>query len=273
MENLLILLIAILPVYIIAIYVYSKDHNKESRNLLTRLFLYGMAACVPAIILEVFVGPLLGDKSQMSGLNLFIYIFIAIALVEEISKWFFVYKIAYHNKEFDHIYDAIVYCVFVSLGFAFLENILYAFMGGITVGLLRAITAVPGHAIDGIIMGEHLGIAKKYNTRKKYSNEVIAKMLSIILPTLAHCIYDYCLYTGNMTYLIVFLIYLLVMYIYSFKTIKRLSNIKSNFVTPFTIKSRGLAKKCPICGYITPKEICPNCNTNLKINNNNNLTQ
>ena len=234
-----------------------------------------MIACIPAIILEVLLGHILGDKTAMTGINLFIYIFIAIAGSEEICKWYFTYKIAYRNKEFDHIYDAIVYCVFVSLGFALLENILYAFMGGITVGLLRAITAVPGHAIDGVIMGEYLGIAKKYSIQKKYSREYTAKMLSVVLPILAHSIYDYCLYTGSVTYLIVFLIFLIAMYIYSIKTIKKIANIQSDLIMPFRLQSRKENKliKCPVCGYTNIGETCKKCGANLKINNNNNLTQ
>ena len=206
MENFTILLIAILPVFIIAFYVYNKDRDKESKKLLAKLLFYGMLSCIPAIVLEVGLGRLFGNEETMDLITKFLYVFISIALVEEICKWYFVYKIAYKHPEFDHIYDAIVYSVFVALGFALFENIFYVFLGGVTIGLLRAITAVPGHAINGIIMGEYLGLAKKYELRGSKWKSKRYLYLSIIMPSITHGIYDYCLLTGNLNMLIIFLI-------------------------------------------------------------------
>ena len=47
--------------------------------------------------------------------------------------------------------DGIVYTSFVALGFATVENILYTISGGITTGIVRAVTTVPAHAFFGII--------------------------------------------------------------------------------------------------------------------------
>ena len=58
-------------------------------------------------------------------------------------------------KEFDEPYDGIMYGVAVSLGFAAIENVLYVYMdgGGYQTGLLRMFTAVPAHAVFGVMMG------------------------------------------------------------------------------------------------------------------------
>ena len=274
MNNLIILLIAIFPVFVIAFYVYKKDRDKESKRLLAKLLFYGMLSCIPAVILELKVGALFGPEESMDMVTKFFYIFFSIALVEEGCKWFFVYRIAYNNHEFDHIYDAIVYSVFVSLGFALFENIFYVFLGGITTGLLRAITAVPGHAINGILMGEYLGLAKKHDLNKNNGPKRAAFFLSLFMPTLTHALYDYCLLTANMTLLVVFLFYLIYLYIYSFKTIKKVSKVPNNLRERPIIKrpiSREIPNNlyCPKCKeYKRVGKYCNNCgNPLIKINN------
>ena len=59
----------------------------------------------------------------------------------------------------------IVYASFVALGFACFENILYVSDSGIVTGLIRAVTAVPGHVCDGILMGSYLALAKLLNIK------------------------------------------------------------------------------------------------------------
>ena len=153
----MLLIVSILPVFLIGSYVYRKDSEKESRGLLFKLFLSGVGSLFLTLIIS-FVGSIFfpvffGDESRLDLFSLFFHTFFGIALVEEFSKWFFVYKIGFNNKEFDQVYDMVVYSVFVALGFACIENILYVFESGVTIGVLRGIFAVPGHACDGFFMG------------------------------------------------------------------------------------------------------------------------
>mgnify|MGYP002514454572 CR=1 FL=1 len=70
----------------------------------------------------------------------------------------------------------IVYSVFVSLGFACFENILYVFANqSIAVGISRGILSVPGHACDAVFMGYYLSMAKFYNTLGYHKMENINK--------------------------------------------------------------------------------------------------
>ena len=48
----------------------------------------------------------------------------------------------------------------VALGFAAFENVKYVYSYGFATGLVRAVTAVPGHAIFGVFMGYFYGYAK-----------------------------------------------------------------------------------------------------------------
>ena len=229
MKNIILLIIAILPVYLIGLYVYNKDREKEPKKLLTKLFIYGMLACFPAVILELVLGYFFNEEEYMNLFEMFIYAIINIALVEELCKWFIVYNMTYHNSEFDHLYDMVVYSIFTSLGFAVLENILYVYLGGFTVGLFRAVSAIPGHASYAIIMANYLGKAKVANLNSDMHNEKKNLLLSILMPTFAHGLYDYFLFTDKFILLICYIIFLIIIYKYSQNKINYLSNIKDNF--------------------------------------------
>lgn len=161
-------------------------------------------------------------------------------MVEESCKWIMFYKIAYNSNEFDEIYDMIVYSIFVSLGFAFIENLLYVYGNGITTGIMRTILAVLGHACFGVFMGYYLGLVKQsyWNNRKNLSIKYV--LLSIIISIIMHGIYDYCLFTSNFIFIIIFLTFVIVAYVFSAKKIKRMSSINR--------KMRYKDNYCPICG-------------------------
>lgn len=269
MENIILLLVAVLPIYIIGLYIYKKDKDKESKKLLSKLFIFGIISCFPAVILELIIGSFFPSEEQMNLTLLFIYVFVSVALIEEFCKFYMTYKIAYNHKEFNHIYDAIVYSVFVSLGFAAFENILYVMDAGLSVGLMRAFSAIPGHACDAIIMGNYLGLSKIAHINNKPSLAKKNLILSILLPTVAHTIYDYCLFTGKYIFIIIFLAMLIWIYIYSIKKVKKISNIERNFIDTYL-------NYCPICGTKGKGKYCVNCGNNLtkeKLITPNDLTQ
>ena len=74
------------------------------------------------------------------------------AVPEEFFKFWVLYYFCLKLRGFDEPMDGIVYATTISLGFSALENISYS-TGIIGIGLLRALTAVPGHADWGGIMG------------------------------------------------------------------------------------------------------------------------
>ena len=257
------LIISILPVYLLGLYIYKKDKNKEPKSLLKRLFIYGMLSCIPAAITELLLDNFFGSEESMNMITLFFYVFISVALVEELFKWLITYRLTYNNYEFDELYDAIVYAVFVSLGFACFENIFYVLDAGAKVGIYRAITAIPGHASDAIIMGNYLGLAKLASINK---NSKLCKknlILSILFPTLAHTIYDYCIFTDNVIFLLIFVIFLISIYIYSIKKVKRISSSKEELTNNKNL-TLNIHIYCPKCGTLGHGNYCYKCGTKLK---------
>ena len=142
----MLLFLCIVPIILILVIVYSKDKNKESLPLLIRLFVLGIAACFLTLFISKnmsYIFPFMQKSfSEKDLLSKILYAFIGVALVEEFSKWIFVFWQGYTSKRFDEIYDIIVYSVFVSLGFAFYENFLYVFnYGTVKTALLRVETS------------------------------------------------------------------------------------------------------------------------------------
>jgi len=152
----MILLFAILPPLIIAYYIYQKDkYEKEPKSLIVKSFLFGCIGVIPAIVLESFAEGLFT--------NLFLYVFLGIAFVEEGIKYFFLKKYLYKKADFNEPMDGIVYAVMISLGFATIENIAYVFGHEgqeIQVAIIRMFSAIPAHALMGVIMGYYVGKAK-----------------------------------------------------------------------------------------------------------------
>ena len=135
----LTILLAILPTVILGYLIYKKDIiEKEPISLLAKLFFVGVILTVPAAFLERFLISVIEMHIEDTLLIAFMLAFFCIALIEEGYKFLFSYLIGYKNKNFNHIYDCIVYCVFLSLGFATLENILYVVEYGKSTAIIRA---------------------------------------------------------------------------------------------------------------------------------------
>lgn len=249
--DILSFIIAVFPVFLIGLYIYRKDADKESSKILFKMFMFGIISCFPAVFLSFLIGNFFPAEDSMSFIQMFLYVFISIALTEEFCKWFLLYKGSYNHNEFDTLYDMIVYASFVALGFACFENILYVSSSGIVTGLVRAITAVPGHVCDGILMGSYLGLAKVSMVRgnKKISNKY--KILSLVIPVITHGIYDFCLFWGGYLFIAIFAIFVIVLYIICIKKVKQYSDND--------LKFKYDNKYCPYCGTLITSRFCPNC--------------
>ena len=185
-----LLAIAAAPVLVLLFWFYHKDkYNKEPLHMLFFAFLGGCFSVVPTLL----IGALwqnAGFKQEGSNLYLAFYAFIVVALTEDSCKYLFVRRIM-RKSYVDEPYDAIIYCVMVSMGFAFVENLLYVFQEGFNVGVLRAFTAIPAHATFATIMGYYLGRAKFFG------NEYLNTFAGIAGAVIMHGLYDYFLFIEN----------------------------------------------------------------------------
>ena len=225
MDIFIILLTALLPIALLVYYIYHKDKKSpEPTGQLVKAFFYGILSvplsfCMstPLGLIGVFpteVTSILGSVSTA---------FFGAAIPEEIAKFIMLWLLLRKNPYFDEKMDGIVYAVFVSLGFAALENIMYIFSNEeayLSVGIARAIFAVPGHFCFGILMGYYYSLAKFYPKTPTKN-----KVLILAAPIIVHGLYDSILFIINVTpaisgvLLIVFLIFCHKMWKYGSKSI------------------------------------------------------
>lgn len=231
--NLFILSLA--PVFIIAGYIYFRDkYEREPIGLLLLSLFVGALTVIPVLFLESFLS---GFSNIFSGLTAAAWnAFVVAAFSEELFKYIALYLLIWKRKEFNDKLDGIVYAVFISLGFAAVENVLYVMGNGFGTGITRAITAVPAHAIFGITMGFYFGMAKFYE-KKRY----VLKQKALLYPIILHGIYDFILFTGIEWLTLIFLGFLVFLYISGLKRIKQLSD-QSIYKTDFNLLNQKFSK-------------------------------
>ena len=232
----------------------------------------GIGAVILTILISSFLNPILPEVNEgISTKYLYIAVntFFKVALVEEYCKWFFLKKITWTNKNFNYIYDAIVYAVFVSLGFATIENVLYVFSkdGGISVAILRAVLSVPAHAFNGVFMGYYYGMAKQAQINNNFKLTKKNLLLSLLIPIVSHFIFDYLLLVSNLILLVIYLVFVILLYINAFKRINQFSKITdslegTNNIEVLDINQNNNTSKpryCSNCGSMVNSNFCSIC--------------
>lgn len=182
-----LLLLALAPIVAVICYIYSRDkYEKEPFINLFISFLLG--------IFSAFLPLLAGEANEKWGisetgglLNVAFYAFIVVAFTEEAGKFLFLRYYMYPKAEFDEPFDGIVYGVMVSMGFAALENVLYVLQGGLGIGIVRMFTAIPAHAVFGILMGYYVGLAKHAAPANRF-RYLLQALLSVVI---LHGLYDF----------------------------------------------------------------------------------
>lgn len=213
-----LILLALAPVFIIAIYIYFRDkYEKEPIKMLIKALIIGALAVIPILFTEGFLQSIYIQRGTI--LDAAYRAFVVAGASEEFFKFAGVYLLIWNSKYFNEKFDGIVYAVFVSLGFAAVENIMYVIQGGQQVAYVRFITAVPAHAIFGVLMGYYLGIAHMYK-------ELRPRFLkyAFIVPFLLHGFYDFILMSGLPYLWIVFIGFVVCLYVLAFKRMKVISD-------------------------------------------------
>jgi RsiW-degrading membrane proteinase PrsW (M82 family) len=186
-QDVLAVIAAIIPGILICWYIYNMDkYEKESRLQLVFTFVIGMAITFPVMLLETHMSEWVSSRYTSLGVILFVS-FIVVALTEELIKYLALMAYPYQRSFFNEPMDGIVYAVMIGMGFATIENILYASRDGLGTTLIRAFTAVPAHAAFAIMMGYFTGLGKFAAT---FRNKYRMLALGFVVPWLVHGLYD-----------------------------------------------------------------------------------
>ena len=198
--EILLVISAVIPPIILMMIIYSKDKvEKEPKKLLFKAAIFGALSIIPAIIYEKLLMSVLSeiiDDTTSLGYT-FLLAFIGIALVEETGKLIALRLSTWKNPNLNYTFDGVVYSVFVSLGFALVENIFYVLSRGLGVSLLRAILAIPGHFSFAVYMGYYYGLAKFYEVAGNKEKKKSCLFKGWLFATLLHGFYDFCSLSGR----------------------------------------------------------------------------
>lgn len=189
--NIRLWIIAILPAAIIILGIYLSDRrDREPLKVLLITYILGALSVIPCIVVEEI---LIGFNIFPGVLSALFNAFIVAGFTEEYFKRLVVLKYPYKTKYFNEKLDGIVYSVFVTMGFATVENIIYVayrYTNNPFIGLYRGIFSVPAHGVFGITMGYYLSLAKfDTNIERKRMN----MRKSLYMPIIMHGIFDFIL--------------------------------------------------------------------------------
>lgn len=177
---------AVVPSILLVWYFHSRDLRPEPRRVVWATFGLGVLSIVPVLLVALPLGRALEGLPAPPIVAGTAEAFLLAAAPEEFFKFTVLYLFAARREAFDEPMDGIVYGVTASLGFATLENILYTIEGGLSAAVLRAFTAVPGHAFCGAIMGYFVGRAR-FGRPEDRSRLLRAALL---WPIVLHGLYD-----------------------------------------------------------------------------------
>ena len=185
---LLIVAVALLPVFILGWWIYRKDSLRpEPLRMLYKAFFYGVLSTGISLLISTLMG----------SVGLFVYdlgtfkgavstALLAAAVPEEIAKltmlWLFLRK----NPYYDEYFDGIVYAACVGLGFAGAENILYLLQSEdwMVTGIMRGLSAVPAHFSMACAMGYF------YSKRHFGDRSPLTMVCILAVPIIFHWVWD-----------------------------------------------------------------------------------
>ena len=213
---------AVIPAVILLIQVYRADRlEKEPTGLLISLLVFGVIATALAIVTETIGEDILLSFFDETDLGyLILSNFIVVALSEEGFKLLLLRWRTWRSPNFNCQFDGVVYAVFVSLGFALWENLGYVAMYGLSTALVRAVTAVPGHACFGVFMGVYYGRAKRYDNDGDFVKAKRCRTMAVLMPALLHGAYDFIATMEDPSCEWVFLVFVLALFAVALKLVR-----------------------------------------------------
>ncbi len=223
--NFILIASAVIPAIFLMVRVYQLDRlEKESPRLLWNLVKAGIFSSLIALVSEkIFISLLSNYVPRDSEWFSILLYFVIVGISEEGAKHFMLRKTTWDSTEFNCLYDGIVYAVFVSLGFALWENISYVLHYGFANAIVRAITAIPGHASFGVFMGVFYSAAKMFEIQGDTSRSKLYRFISVLIPVLIHGAYDYIATLRTENGNLYFIVFIAILFVVSFRLINELS--------------------------------------------------
>jgi RsiW-degrading membrane proteinase PrsW (M82 family) len=195
---LIIFLIAIAPCAFWLWLIYRWDKYKpEPKRLVIRTFIIGMVIAVPVAFIESILYP--NAPQNTASIQSAAYLaFVVAGFTEELAKFLVVRWSVYKSTHFEEPSDGLIYSAAAALGFASLENLVYALQFGWQVILVRGLLSNLAHVLFSSLWGYPLALGKLGMIQKRYT------WIGLIAAMIAHGIFDFLLFTtSSYTFLVI----------------------------------------------------------------------
>lgn len=158
-----------------------------------------------SFILGVAVSLQVSALQQLYVEGILFTAFVSAALFEEFVKLVALRLTLFRNPDFTQPSDGVTYAVFLSLGFATAENIVL--VQTMEMGIIRAFTSTPAHALFAVTMGYYLG---KYRFNR---GDKMLLFLALVVPTMLHGVYNFLIMSGQQWGLFLFVPYVVFLWV------------------------------------------------------------
>ena len=172
------------------LYLDRKDRlQPEPRRLLFFAWLWGCASALLALLLFA-IATMIGFPAWPgdSPAEIAFYCLVLVGPIEEGAKFMLARLIVFRWAHFDERIDGLVYAGAVAIGFATVENLLYAQFLPWPEQLVRAITSPLTHTVFAAIWG--FGAAHALQHSRTATGRILWQLIPLLLAMFLHGLYD-----------------------------------------------------------------------------------
>lgn len=175
-------------------FFYRQDrYEPEPVRKILKVFLVGLTLVIPAGLLEqIWREPMINSIQNGNWINFLKLAFLVIALIEEGLKSVVLIGMVVNSHELNEPVDGPIYGITMGLGFASLENLLWASVFGFGVAILRAVVTTLAHASFTGWMGYYIS---KFKLEPNQEWTLLGK--GFLIALIAHGTYDFLLFIRN----------------------------------------------------------------------------
>jgi len=229
-QLLIYLVLAFLPCLVWLFFFLSKDHQPEPKKVILKVFIAGMLATIPAILVQLGIQPFLEDASEV------VRYFLIVGISEEFFKYFAFRLTAQKSEYLDEPVDILVYMIIASLGFATAENIILFFqvqfdlVQSIYLSIIRFMSSFL-HALASGVFAFFIAVSF-YQTKKRHLLFGLGFILAVVIHGLFNFSIEYSTidYKGDVVWaptIVVIITLLTVCYILLRQAFKKLNKVKT----------------------------------------------
>ncbi len=183
------LILAPLIAAIIIAIVWIK-RGKERYPGLISAFVLGMFAIIIVLLFQYIANQFGLDTRNLR--RIIFYSFIVMGFGSELGKFLILRYHIFPRSSFNGPLDSIVYTMMISMGFAFIGNVLYFILPYYTeINFLYAISVVIANLFFAVILGFFVGMAKSRE------NKFVDSMTGLLAASFFHALYNFCFITKD----------------------------------------------------------------------------